>query len=162
MKNKLIYIFIIFSLLSTVIASSYALTLRKENKRLINENLATYPEIYNYLDSVTFSTFKKKINNDDTFIIYFSRPTCTDCNLFDPQLIELIGSNSNYSQIIYLNLAKLRTNEEDWSDFKKTYNIIYTPTIAKYEDGKLISKIEWTPEKGINMNDVSIWLSKNF
>lgn len=82
--------------------------------------------------------------------------------MFDPQLIELIGSNSNYSQIIYLNLAKLRTNEEDWSDFKKTYNIIYTPTIAKYEDGKLISKIEWTPEKGINMNDVSIWLSKNF
>lgn len=39
--------------------------------------------------------------------------------------------------------------------------IIYTPTIAIFQNNQLKEKIEWTPENGININAVSAWFEQN-
>lgn len=54
----------------------------------IENEVTTYPEIYDYFDSITLDTFQNKIKNKETFIVYVGRPTCSDCEILDDRLIS--------------------------------------------------------------------------
>jgi thioredoxin-like negative regulator of GroEL len=132
----------------------------KKITKLKKEQETAYPEIYDYLDSITVNNFQNYLNENER-IVYIGRPSCSDCNLFEPSLIDLIDKKNLETKMKYLNVAKLRKNEKEWNKFKQQYNIQYTPTIAKFVEGNLTSKIEWTPENGISIDQVEIWINKN-
>ncbi|MGG5342425.1 hypothetical protein IGI58_001631 [Enterococcus sp. AZ020] len=153
-------IFLISSVFSAT--KAYSLSLEVENKEeALVISQGNYPEIYDYVDAITVDSFEKKIKQQDSFYVYVGRPTCGDCNDFEPKLIELIKEYVIQDKLMYLNVAKLRTQEKMWEEFTETYNLNYTPTVAKIEQGKLVSKVEWTPEAGISIRDVEKWIKTN-
>nr|WP_086330602.1 thioredoxin family protein [Enterococcus sp. 4G2_DIV0659]OTO08680.1 hypothetical protein A5880_001680 [Enterococcus sp. 4G2_DIV0659] len=115
-------------------------------------------EIYNIINSLTVGTFKEKVVNQEDFIVYVGRPTCGDCNNFELDLIQLIQKYDMQDKLAYLNVAQLKKDKVAWKVFKSTYDIQYTPTLAKFEKGQLVNKVEWTPEKGISIQKVDSWI----
>lgn len=132
--------------------------IRKDKK--IAELEKSYPEIYDVLDSVTYENFSQRIKEGTDVYVYIGRPSCGDCQGFEPELINTIKEKNLQDQLIYLNVHSIRENEEAWEAFKENYHIPYTPTIAMFQGGNLTNKVEWTPENGINMVDVEKWLDE--
>ena len=93
----------------------------KENKYDKIKQLVI-PKIYDYLDSITIDTFKNKIKNKDTFIVYVGRPTCSDCELLDDRLISNIEEDSSLKKILYMNITIIHENKSKWNDFKSRYH----------------------------------------
>ena len=99
--NVIMMLFILFNICAC----------KNENK--ISES---YPKIYDYLDSITIDTFKNKIKNKDTFIVYVGRPTCSDCELLDDRLISNIEEDSSLKKILYMNITIIHENKSKWND----------------------------------------------
>lgn len=129
-----------------------------EKDQKIAELEKSYPPIYDVLDSVTYESFDDLIQEDKAVYVYIGRPSCGDCQEFEPELIQIIQKYEMSRQIVYLNVHSIRQNEKEWEIFKEKYNVQYTPTIAKFKQGKLIDKVEWTPEDGISIGDVESWI----
>lgn len=165
MKKKVIYGLLLLVLCaSSLFSATKAYSLnnemkKKEEELIISKN--NYPEVYDFIDAMTVESFKNKIEKQEDFYVYVGRPTCGDCNAFEPELIELIEKYEIENQLKYLNVAKLRTQENEWETFKKNYDLLYTPTLAKFEQGKLVSKVEWSPESGISIKQVKKWIENN-
>ncbi|MBO0421358.1 thioredoxin family protein [Enterococcus plantarum] len=145
-------------LITKVVSANDELEKQKEELTLAKES---YPKIYNYLNAVTVENFETKVVNKEDFYVYFGRPTCGDCNDFEPHLIKLIKKHKLQNSLVYLNAAELRKDKKSWELFKETYQLLYTPTLAKFENGKLVSKEEWTPENGIAIENVENWIMEN-
>lgn len=162
--NKIVFSMIIVLIIVAITGWSKAYVaaediLQKEEK--IVELEKAYPEIYDNLNSVTYDNFMDLINREEDTYFYIGRPSCGDCNDFEPVFIDLITERNMNKKIMYINVHSIRQNEEKWEEFKKIYNVQYTPTIAKFNSGKLVSKVEWTPENGINLEDVEVWIGNN-
>ncbi|HBM3583994.1 TPA: thioredoxin family protein, partial [Listeria innocua] len=95
---------------------------------------------------------------DKNILVYVGRPTCGDCTEFEPKLIQQIKENKLQEKMVYLNVAKTRENEEEWNNFKNKYNILYTPTLAIFRNGKVIKQLGWTPSNGVDMNEINLFL----
>lgn len=93
-------------------------------------------------------------------MVYVGRPTCGDSNQFEPHLIKTIKSKKLRSTIKYINVAQLKKDKDAWKDFTKKYGIRYTPTLAKFENGKLVKKVNWTPENGTDLDKFSRFLDQ--
>ncbi|MGX7243951.1 thioredoxin family protein [Enterococcus quebecensis] len=145
-------------LITKVVSANDELERQKEELTLAKKS---YPEIYNYLNAVTVENFETKVADKEDFYVYFGRPTCGDCNEFEPHLIGLIKEYKLQDSLVYLNAAELRKDEKAWELFKERYQLLYTPTLAKFEKGKLVSKEEWTPENGIAIENVEKWIMEN-
>lgn len=165
MKKNIIFAGILTAIFAANLLTAnhaYSLSAEVEAKEAeLVESKTSYPKIYNYIDAITLNTFKNKVAKQDSFYVYVGRPTCGDCNEFEPDLIELIKLHKLEEQLVYLNVAELRTNENEWNKFKKTYELVYTPTIGKFVKGELVSKVEWTPEDGISVERVEQWIKSN-
>lgn len=161
MKKNVIAI-IILSILTMILAiySGYSV----KNSISLNKNLAavknTYPEIYDVIDSLTINNFQNEVENGKEVLVYVGRPSCGDCNQFEPYLIKMIKSKKLGSSIKYMNVAKLKKNKNAWQNFTKKYGIQYTPTIAKFDNGKLVDKVNWTPENGTNLKKFDKFLDQ--
>ncbi|MGX7418061.1 thioredoxin family protein [Carnobacterium gallinarum] len=160
MKKLGLLLLFSFMLLNIVTGIMY-FDVDKKLKENLTEEKESYPDIYNVLNSITVDNFEKNISNMGTSLVYIGRPTCGDCTIFEPELIKYIKGNSLNQKIVYLNVAKLYENKPAWENFKSLYDIQYTPTIARYSNGKLVSKIEWTPERGISVVQVADWFDEN-
>jgi predicted bacteriocin transport accessory protein len=121
---------------------------------------SNYPEIYNVIDSITVSNFREMVKNNKEFIVYVGRPTCGDCTEFEPKLIEMLEDKKLQDTILYLNVAQIRKNEDDWNHFKEEFGIQYTPTIAKFDNGNIVDKVNWTPEEGTDLEKFDSFLNK--
>lgn len=161
MKLKRIAVILSVIGLFSLGGTAYALKLDndKKDQQLVVEQ-SNYPEIYNTVDSITFDSFKEKLEKQEDFYVYVGRPTCGDCNDFEPEFIKLVEEKNISQQMFYLNVAKVKENKEEWEKFKLDYNIKYTPTLAKYSKGILTNKIEWTPENGISLQKVAEWIDR--
>ena len=120
---------------------------------------ATYPDIYNYLSSVTLKKFEEMVAQKESVVIYIGRPTCSDCNAFETEFIKILQKNK-LENIVYLNVTKLRNSDRKWQIFQDTYDVQYTPTIVKFENGKNISKVEWSPQKGTDLIAFEKWIDR--
>ncbi|MBD5545148.1 MAG: thioredoxin family protein [Lachnospiraceae bacterium] len=131
-----------------------------EKDQKIAELEKSYPAIYDVLNSVTYEKFNELIQENREVYVYIGRPSCGDCQEFEPELIQIIQQYEKNQQIVYFNVHSIRQDDKEWETFKEKYNVQYTPTIAKFKQGKLIDKVEWTPEEGISIEDVKSWILK--
>lgn len=58
-----------------------------EKDKKIVELEKSYPEIYDVLDSVTCENFDALVQEDRDIYVYIGRPSCGDCQNFEPELI---------------------------------------------------------------------------
>lgn len=137
----------------------YGLNKNLESK--IQDSRVEVPEIYHYLNSLTISNFENKISNKENFIAYIGRPDCGDCQLFEPQFIQLI-TDYNTDNIWYINVKKFREeNPERWELFKEQHGFTQTPAIIHISNGSIYDIIEWKDNKGLPQSDIKEWLEKN-
>lgn len=93
MKKNIIAIIALSTL--TIALTIYSASSFK-NSIVLNRDLAaaknTYPEIYDEIDSLTVSNFRNEVETGKKVVVYVGRPTCVDCNQFEPYLINMIRS----------------------------------------------------------------------
>ena len=161
MKKNIIAIIALSTL--TIALTIYSASSFK-NSIVLNRDLAaaknTYPEIYDEIDSLTVSNFRNEVETGKKVVVYVGRPTCGDFNQFEPYLINMIRSKGLGSSIKYVNVAKLKKDKKAWQQFSKRYGIKYTPTIAEFKNGKLVDKVNWTPENGTDQKEFSMFLDQ--
>ena len=143
-------------LISVFLIGNTAYSFKKE----VGNEIDSYPEIYDTIDFVTYSSFKDKISSGEDFYVYISIPTCDDCNNFEPGVVGLINKYNVANNIVYIDVKDIIENDKEWEEFKKAYDVLHIPTLARYSNGKLVDKIEWTPEKGISIESVDSWIRK--
>lgn len=136
--------------------------LNKTNELLTVERKknADYPDIYNYLNSVSYMNLDTFLEKGST-ILYVGRPSCDDCNKFEPEFIKYISEHKLTNKLTYLNVNEVQKKSADWENFKRKYDIKYTPTLALFKEGVLVTKTEWTPENDFSINQINKWLSEN-
>lgn len=117
---------------------------------------------YRYLNSLTVNSFEQKINkkNNVTFA-YIGNNECSDCSFFFPTLKKTLVNKKLTDNIFYVNAQFLHRNKRSWLAFKKRYHFSQTPCLILFKNKKIISKLEWNPEKGIPESELNSWLEKN-
>ncbi|MBY0201896.1 MULTISPECIES: thioredoxin family protein [Paenibacillus] len=80
----------------------------------------------NYQQIILPADLKARIDNKDSFFVYFFASDCSHCRATTPQLMPLVDSEG-----IKLPQFNLREFESGWTD----YNIEFTPTLVYYQDG---------------------------
>lgn len=166
MKKKMKTIFVVLIsgliIIGNILISCYVVNLRSrviKAERKLKESKVEYPKIYDLLNSITYESFIQMMEEKKSFIVYIGRPTCSDCSNFEPMFIEAVKGFDLSQDILYLNVARIHENAEEWSIFKKRYNIQYTPTIAQIKNGVIENMIGWTPEQGLDMKKINIYLN---
>ncbi|EOW8177259.1 thioredoxin family protein [Listeria monocytogenes] len=161
--KKLIFSVIILLALALSLVAWIEYNNKNEVKKLeakVDKLASSYPNIYNYINSISYDNLDLFLNTkkDKNILVYVGRPTCGDCTEFEPKLIQQIKENKLQEKMVYLNVAKTRENEEEWNNFKNKYNILYTPTLAIFRNGKVIKQLGWTPSNGVDMNEINLFL----
>lgn len=162
-SKKMIGIFSI-CLIVLFVSLAFNIHFKSENKKISREvsNLKkNTSDLYEYLNSITVTKFKEKIDSSDDFYAYIGRPDCGDCILFEPTFISTINKYKLNNKILYMNVKKLRENQNEWVKFKKKYGFTQTPVIIHFSQGKNISFVEWDTEKGLPQNKLVDWFQKN-
>lgn len=117
-----------------------------------------YTEMQDLLTVVTPEVFQAKVANKEKMYVYIGRPDCSDCSSLDPQLVQYIKDHPEVKKkLIFVNVRLLREDEVKWKQFASDYSVIGTPHFALWEDGKQITKSEWTKEKGYSLDMFSQW-----
>ncbi|MBC2139934.1 thioredoxin family protein [Listeria innocua] len=161
--KKLIFSVIILLALALSLVAWIEYNNKNEVKKLegkVDKLASSYPDIYNYINSISYDNLDLFLNTkkDKNILVYVGRPTCGDCTEFEPKLIQQIKENKLQEKMVYLNVAKTREDEEEWNNFKNKYNILYTPTLAIFRNGKVIKQLGWTPSNGVDMNEINLFL----
>jgi predicted bacteriocin transport accessory protein len=118
-------------------------------------------QIYKNISSMTVESFEKKIYKSDSIFVYIGSLECPDCLDFEGTLLEIIDSYEFTQEIHFLDLTWLRKeNKEKYKKIKEQLGFSQIPNFCLIENGKVISKIEWT-DKGLLKSDVVDWLKNN-
>ncbi|WP_106766299.1 thioredoxin family protein [Paenibacillus faecalis] len=80
----------------------------------------------NYQQIILPDELNKKIENKESFFVYFFSPDCPSCQVTTPKLMPLAEQSE-----AYLHQFNLREFQEGL----RQYNIEYTPTLVFYENG---------------------------
>ncbi|OFR06681.1 thiol reductase thioredoxin [Neisseria sp. HMSC055H02] len=136
-----------------------AVRLSAENTKRLED---TYSDIYFHLDSLTVESFKKRVANGDTVYAYIGRPSCGDCNAFEPMFKRYIASRNLNGKIYFVNVHRLHQDKEAWTAFHQQYKLGGTPVLAKYSKGKQVNKLDLEENGGkISAEDLEKWLDAN-
>lgn len=135
-----------------------AAELSAQNTRNL-ENM--YSDIYFELNSLTIKNFKEMVAKGHTVYAYIGRPSCGDCNAFEPMLKRYIRQRKLSNKIYFINVHRLYQNKTEWDAFKMQYGLKGTPVLAKYNRGRLINKLDFEENGGIRADDLEQWLDKN-
>ncbi|MBP1047242.1 thioredoxin family protein [Enterococcus sp. BWM-S5] len=157
-KKRVIEVFGVVLLLILFIYSWQVTQNEKKLQSQLIDERTNYPNIYNIIDSITITNFEKRVGAGEELIFYIGRPTCGDCTEFEPKLIAMIEEEDVQDKILYLNVAQLRESEEKWNEFIEDYDVKYTPTLVKFSKGKIVKKVNWTPEGGTDLAQFSDFL----
>lgn len=121
----------------------------------------TYTDMYFELDSLTVDSFKAKVARGDTFYAYIGRPSCGDCQSFEPIFKRYIHEHRLNGKLYFVNVHFLQQDKAQWVAFKQQYQFKGTPTLAKFSRGKLVNKLDYEENGGITKQDIEKWLVKN-
>ena len=136
-----------------------AVRLSAENTKRLED---TYSDIYFHLDSLTVESFQKRIARGDTVYAYIGRPSCGDCNAFEPMFKRYIASRNLNGKIYFVNVHRLHQDKEAWTAFRQQYKLGGTPVLAKYRKGKQVNKLDLEENGGkISAEDLEKWLDAN-
>lgn len=116
-------------------------------------------EIYKILDSQTVENFIK--DNKKEGIYYIGRPSCPDCNMFEPSFLRYIKEHNIQQAITYINVHDYRkSNQNKWEMFKNKYKFSQTPSLIYIKNNEVEDVIEWD-EEGLPMNKVINFIKEN-
>ncbi|XXQ67240.1 thioredoxin family protein [Neisseriaceae bacterium B1] len=121
----------------------------------------TYTDMYFHLDSLTVESFKAKVARGETFYAYIGRPSCGDCQAFEPLFKRVIAAHGLNGKLYFVNVHFLQQDKVAWTAFKQQYGLMGTPTLAKYSKGKLVNKLGQEENGGMSIADVEKWLKLN-
>lgn len=90
------------------------------------------------LKSLSYSEFKDKIENKETFFFVVIRDGCTYCESFEPKMEEVVNE---YDIIGYtLNVSDM--SDSEYQEFIKEYNIDGTPQTIFITEGHEVSLLQ--------------------
>ena len=121
----------------------------------------TYSDIYFDLGSLTAAEFERRVAAGDTVYAYIGRPSCGDCNAFEPLFKRYITQRRLDGKIWFVNVHRLHQDKEKWQAFKQRYGLSGTPVLAKYAGGKQQNKLDFEENGGISAKDLERWLDAN-
>lgn len=120
-----------------------------------------YSPISNKLNTILPNELKKYLKSNESIIVYFGRPSCSDCNLFEKSFIKYIDQYNLSSKIYYVNVNTIHDNKNEWTAFKKQYGISGTPTFVKYKYDIEVNKLDFEEDNGFSSTDLKEWLKIN-
>ncbi|MCP1771919.1 putative bacteriocin transport accessory protein [Neisseria perflava] len=122
----------------------------------------TYSDMYFELNSLTVDNFKAKVAAGDTFYAYIGRPSCGDCNAFEPMFKRYIAKYQLGKKIYFVNVHRLHQDKAAWTAFKQQYGLAGTPVLAKYGKGRQLNKLDFEANGGkLSAEDLEKWLALN-
>lgn len=84
-----------------------------------------------YLKKISYSTYKEKLENKETFALEIMKKDCTHCKSLKPKLISVVEKYK--IKMYYIDTATL--SEEDYEKLYQETGIEGTPTIIFYHNG---------------------------
>lgn len=111
----------------------------------------------NYQNIILPAAMKSKIDNKESFFVYFFASDCPHCRATTPELMPLAKEAG-----IDLPQYNLREFEEGWNQYK----IEYTPTLVYYENGvekeRMVGGLqEAAGDNGYQLEDFKEFFAKN-
>ncbi|PSJ79744.1 thioredoxin family protein [Neisseria iguanae] len=122
----------------------------------------TYSDIYFELNSLTVENFKAKVAKGEKFYAYIGRPSCGDCNAFEPMFKRYINRYHLHDKIYFVNVHRLHQDKAAWDAFKQQYGLNGTPILAAYGSGRQLNKLDLEDNGGkLNAEDLEKWFDTN-
>lgn len=87
--------------------------------------------------NISINQYKNKIDSNQSFVIYVYSSTCPACKKFKPKLNSTIEKED--AKVLALNINKKKNRDNKFLDKN---NIVATPTLIFYKDGKVNDKKE--------------------
>ena len=84
-----------------------------------------------YLKSLSYSQYKEKLKNKETFVLEIMKKDCSHCKSLKPKLIDVIEKYK--ITVYYIDTSKLSDKENE--ELYQTTGISGTPTIIFYTNG---------------------------
>lgn len=141
------------------------------------EGFESFLDKYTYMPTMYYisrSDLRNKIDNDESFIVYYSDGECFDCkSMYDNYLKDFLKENTDTKKFYVIEtrnegvrLIDGLVNQEQWNEFKKEfglskegnstfgYDVGYVPTLQYYKDGELSDML-------VYLNDIKETVSDN-
>ncbi len=140
MNKKYIITFIV----TILILSAGTLVYRIVTKEDKPNYTTTMP---NYMEEIkTIEDFEQILNSREEVYVYMGRATCGDSRKFEVYFEEMITEYNLEGKLVFFNIIDIVENDNDYkTTLGSMFDIKYTPTLAKYVNGELVLKSEWTP-----------------
>ncbi|MBF2489524.1 thioredoxin family protein [Listeria marthii] len=117
---------------------------KKETEEKANQ---TEKESSTFLNTISTKDFKQKMADKTTGFVYVGRPTCEDCQVFQPILKKELEKRQPDQKMAYYNTDKAsEKSRDDMIALLKEMDIDSVPTMVYLKDGKVVSTYAATDE----------------
>ncbi|AQY50809.1 putative thioredoxin [Listeria weihenstephanensis FSL R9-0317] len=98
------------------------------------------------LDKITLASFQAKLDNKESGFVYIGRPTCPDCQAFQPTLDEVLKSEDMRLDYFDTDAAR-KDDEEKTKTFLQDLKVKTVPVIFYLENGKEVARYDGNEDK---------------
>ncbi|MBC1393674.1 thioredoxin family protein [Listeria innocua] len=149
--KKIILLLALFTIVLTLGACG-------DNKKETEEKTKqTEKESATFLNTISTKDFKQKMADKTTGFVYVGRPSCEDCQAFQPILKKELEKRQPDQKMAYYNTDKASEKSRDnMIALLKKMDIDSVPTMVYLKDGKVASTYAATDEPAKLTN----WMNK--
>lgn len=112
----------------------------------------------------TIDEMNRVLEENETVYVYVGRPNCGDSDDFEEYFVSMMEDN-NIDNLYYFNIKSITDEYSENKEYKEMldeeFGVMYTPTLAKFENGELVLKSEWTPATGYNQKMAEDFLEES-
>ncbi|WP_207579168.1 thioredoxin family protein [Listeria marthii] len=137
-------ILLLLALITVVLTLGACGDNKKETEEKANQ---TEKESSTFLNTISTKDFKQKMADKTTRFVYVGRPTCEDCQAFQPILKKELEKRQPNQKMAYYNTDKAsEKSRDDMIALLKEMDIDSVPTMVYLKDGKVVSTYAATDE----------------
>ncbi|MBC2122569.1 thioredoxin family protein [Listeria marthii] len=137
-------ILLLLALITVVLTLGACGDSKKETEEKANQ---TEKESSTFLNTISTKDFKQKMADKTTGFVYVGRPTCEDCQAFQPILKKELEKRQPDQKMAYFNTDKAsEKSRDDMIALLKEMDIDSVPTMVYLKDGKVVSTYAATDE----------------
>lgn len=125
----------------------------------IEDTKDTSSDISLYLESISLDDYNELKNNQESFFVYVNNNSCSDCQIFNVQLLKELQTNESLHHIKFLDMTSLHSNKPVWNSFKNENKIEGTPSFIFIKHGSITSTYGWTIEHDIKYKVFIEWFN---
>lgn len=112
----------------------------------------------------TIERMKEVLSEKETVFVYVGRPNCGDSDIFEKYFIDMMDKEG-IDNLYYFNIIEIVKENEEGNKYKEIlkeeFGVQYTPTLAKFQNGTLVLKSEWTPKDGYDKDMAEKFIEKS-